>query len=207
MSSKHLSVGTIIEKNKIQSEELFLILIAAEIRDEEGVLLDTIRFVKNSENIIFEGHTFQAANFNMNINVQANSEPSISLVAQDQTRTLAQFIEAYGGLVDNKVTMTVVNSGNLTGPAEMREEFKITGASVDNYVVTFQLGTDSAVSRRFPQYRQFKDRCAWKYKGPRCKYSGPLLKCDYTLQGDNGCLAHNNIINFGGFPGLNTMSA
>lgn len=202
--SKHLSVGTIIEKNKIASEETFLILIDAEIKDEEGNYIDNIRFVKNSENILFQGNVYQASNFDININVEANTEPSISLVAQDQTRTLAQFIEAYGGLVDNQVTMIVVNSGNLEGPAEIQETFKIVGSSVDKYVVSFTLGTDSAVSKRFPQFRQFKDRCGWLYKSSRCGYAGALPKCDYTLNGANGCAAHNNISNFGGFPGLNT---
>lgn len=205
MPVKKLSVGTVIEKNKISSDNTFLILIDLEVKDEEGGVVQHVRFVKNSENIVFQGNTYQAANFTLDISVEANSEPSISLTAQDQTRTLAQFIEAYGGLVDNNVTMYVVNSAALTAPEEIRETFKITGAEVNNYIVRFQLGTPSAVNKRFPLYRQFKDRCMWRYKGPRCKYAGGMTSCDYTLNGPNGCNAHNNSINFGAFPGLNTL--
>lgn len=201
--AKHLSIGSVIEKNKIASEETFLILIDAVINDEEGNLVNTIRFVKNGENIVFGGNTYQAANFEFDVSVENNTEPSIKLSAQDQTRTLAQYIEAFGGLVKSKVTMTVVNSGNLAGPPEMQETFSVISADVSGYVVEFNLGTESAVTKRFPQYRQFKDRCGWKYKGPRCKYAGPLNKCDYTAFGTNGCVAHANIVNYGGFLGLN----
>jgi hypothetical protein len=201
--AKHLSVGTIIEKNKIQSEETFLILMSAEIKDDNGDVVNTIRFVKNNENIDFGGFNYQAANFEFDISMDVNQEPTIKLTAQDQTRTLAQYIEAYGGLVNSTVTMIVVSSNALDKPAEIEETFLITSASVNEYVVSFDLGTASAVNMRWPQYRQFKDRCPWKYKGKRCAYSGPLKTCDYTLAGGNGCMAHANVKHFGGFPGIN----
>jgi phage-related protein len=201
--AKHLSVGSIIEKNKIASEETFLILMDAIIRDEDGKTVNTLRFVKNSENIVFDGQAYQAANFSFDISMELNSEPTIKLSAEDQTRTLAQYIEAYAGLVNSTVIMTVVNSGALSGPAEIQETFKIMSASVNEYVVDFDLGTDSAVNKRWPQYRQFKDRCPWRFKSKRCGYTGPMSTCDYTLAGGNGCMAHANVKHFGGFPGLN----
>jgi phage-related protein len=201
--AKHLSVGSIIEKNKIASEETFLILMDAIIRDEDGNTVNTLRFVKNSENIVFDGQSYQAANFSFDISMELNSEPTIKLSAEDQTRTLAQYIEAYAGLVNSTVIMTVVNSGALSGPAEIQETFKIMSASVNEYVVDFDLGTDSAVNKRWPQYRQFKDRCPWRFKSKRCGYTGVMPTCDYTLAGGNGCMAHANVKHFGGFPGLN----
>jgi phage-related protein len=201
--ARHLSVGSIIEKNKIASEELFLVLIKVDVKNEEGEEVNTLTFVKNSENVVFDGLTYQASNFDLDITVENNTEPTIKLTAQDQTRVLMQYVEAYGGLVGSNVTMTVVNSGAMDAPAEIQETFKVLAATNTEYVVEFDLGTDSAVNKRFPNYRQFKDRCAWKYKGPRCKYAGPLAKCDLTLLGTNGCIAHGNIANFGGYPGLN----
>lgn len=203
--ARHLSIETIVEKNKISSENVFIILIDAEINDEDGNLVQHLRFCKNTENITWDGNEYQAANFDITINNEVNQEPRITMTAQDQTRTLGQFIEAYAGVVGSKVTMTIVNSGNLSAPAELQEEFKIISSSMQDYVVSFDLGIESAVNRRFPLYRQFKDRCPWKYKGSKCGYSGPLPKCDYTLMGPNGCAVHNNINNFGGFSGLNTM--
>lgn len=201
----HLTIGSIIEKNKIDSDHFFVTLIDAHIKDSEGNAVTTISIAQNSENVVFNGTTYQAANFEIDISVENNTEPSIRLTAQDQTRTLQQYIEAYDGLVDNEIVMTVVNTGALDRPAEISETFKILSTSNNEYVVEFQLGTDSAVNKRFPQHRQFKDRCSWKYKGPRCKYAGPMGSCSFTLFGTNGCVAHNNVINFGGFPGLNNL--
>lgn len=201
--ARHLTVGSIIEKNKIASDELFLILIKVLIKNEDGDEVAVLTFVKNSENVVFNGEAYQAANFELDITVENNSEPQITLTAQDQTRALMQYIEAYSGCVGSTVIMTVVNSAALEQPPEIQETFKVISSSNNQYVVKFDLGTDSAISKRFPNYRQFKDRCSWKYKGTRCKYAGSLEKCDYTLLGDNGCLVHNNVANFGGYPGLN----
>jgi phage-related protein len=129
----------------------------------------------------------------------------MTLAAQDQTQLLAQFVEAYDGLVGSDVTLYVVNSGALSSPPEIEETFKVVGASVQTYVVTINLGVESATSARFPPFRQFKERCVWKYKGVRCKYAGVLETCDYTRSGANGCVAHDNEINFGGFPGINDL--
>jgi phage-related protein len=201
--ARHLTVGSIIEKNKIASDELFLILIKVLIKNEDGDEVAVLTFVKNSENVVFNGEAYQAANFELDITVENNSEPQITLTAQDQTRALMQYIEAYSGCVGSTVIMTVVNSAALDQPPEIQETFKVISSSNNQYVVKFDLGTDSAISKRFPNYRQFKDRCSWKYKGTRCKYAGSIEKCDYTLLGDNGCLVHNNVANFGGYPGLN----
>jgi hypothetical protein len=210
--ARHLSIGTVVEKNKIQSEDTFIILIDATIKDDYGAYVSTLSFCKNSENIIYgvdkDGNpvNYQAANFDIDLNTELNSEPTIKLSAQDQTRTLAQYIEAYGGLIGSDLTMTVVNSGALDGPPEIQETFKIIASNVNEYVVEFDLGTESAVNKRFPLYRQFRDRCAWPYKGRRCGYTGQLATCDYTLEGSNGCIAHANVARFGAFPSLDATA-
>lgn len=201
--SKHLNLSTVIDKNKINSENTFLILIEAYVVDYNGDPVETLRIVKNSENIIFRGNTYQAASFDINITMEVNQEPNITLKAVDYSRTLGQYVDLYDGLVNNKVKMLVVNSGSLTAPPEMEEEFIIVKSDIKDYEVTIELGVETAVAQRFPNYRQFKERCAWVYKGPRCKYAGALPSCDYSRTGVNGCSVHNNEINFGGFPGIN----
>lgn len=205
MSSKHLNLSTIVDKNKIESDKAFLILFAVEIRNTAGNLVETLRFCKNSSNVTFMGNVYQAANFNLNIDIEQGKEPSVRLSAQDQTRTLASYIDAYDGLIKQTVKLLVVHEDQLDGPPEMEEDFLITECDVEDYIVSIGLGTESAIAQRFPIHRQFKDRCAWKYKGIRCKYTGALPTCDFTRTGANGCIAHNNEANFGGFPGLNDL--
>lgn len=206
MSAKHLNLSTVVDKNKIDSSNVFLILIEVKILSPEtGEEVTTIRFVKNSENVTFEGNNFQAANFSIETSNEIGQEPTLSVKAHDETRTLAQYIDAYDGLVDSKLRMIVANSASLDSPPELDEEFLIVHASSQNYQVDMNLGVQSAVSQRFPNFRQQKDRCSWKYKGPRCKYAGAMTTCDYSRTGPNGCIAHDNEINFGGFPGISEL--
>jgi phage-related protein len=200
-----LSIAAVIDKNKITSENVFLVLIEVYVQDSDGNAVSTIRFCKNSENITFDGELFTASNFELDIKLETNQEPSITLTAQDQTKALAQYIDAYDGLVRNKVRMLVVNSASLGSPAELDETFVVTSSRISGYVSTLELGVESAVSQRFPRHRQFKDRCFKTFKGPRCQYAGPDATCSYSRTGVNGCIAKGNEINFGGFPGINEL--
>lgn len=205
MPAKHLNLSTVVDKNKIASDKVFLVLLEVAVKDFSEATVATIRFCQNSSNITYQGNEFTAANFSLDIKTEANKEPEMTLQAQDQTRMLSQYVDEYDGLVKSECKLIIVNSGSLTAPPELEETFIVTGASIANYVVTINLGTESAVLQRFPNYRQFKERCVWKYKGLRCKYAGAMTSCDYTRTGPNGCIAHNNEINFGGQPGLNDL--
>ena len=200
--ARHLTIGTVIDKNKISSDESFVILIDAAIKDDDGNPVTTISFCKNSEQIIYRGVTYLPASFDISLTSDANSEPTIKLNANDYTRQLSQYVEAFSGLVNSNVTMTVINTASISSPPEIQEVFKVIGASVNEYIVELDLGTESAVSKRFPAYRQFRDRCPWKYKGSRCGYTGSMPTCDFSLYGSNGCIAHGNVQHFGGFPAL-----
>jgi phage-related protein len=205
MGAKHLNLSTVVDKNKVSSDKAFLVLFKVVVRDYLGVEVDTLRFAKNSENVVFAGDVYQAANFNLDIQVEEGKEPSVTLTAQDQTKTLATYVDLYDGLVKSDVTLYIVNEGALDGPPEIAEDFIVSDATTAEYIVTLTLGTESAVAQRFPNFRQFRNRCAWKYKGERCKYSGAMPTCDFTRDGANGCIAHGNEENFGGFPGLNDL--
>jgi phage-related protein len=205
MGAKHLNLSTVVDKNKIESDKTFLLLFKVDVKDSAGATVTTLRFARNSENVTFQGNLFVAANFELDIKVEQQSEPTVSLRAQDQTRTLSTYVDTYDGLVKSEVTLYVVHEESLNGAPEMEETFLVVDASVSDYVVSFNLGVESAVAQRFPNFRQFRNRCAWKYKGTRCKYAGALPTCDFTRDGPNGCIAHDNEINFGGFPGLNDL--
>lgn len=206
MSAKHLNLSTVVDKNKVYTDKAFIFLMEIVVTDSTGTVINTLRFAKNSENVVYKSNTYTAANFELNINVEANKEPDISISAQDQTRTIQSYLDLYDGLVKSPVNLMIVHESALpSGEPEFDEQFLVTEASVNEYVVSMKLGTESAVAQRFPNYRQFRNRCAWKYKGLRCKYAGALPTCDYTRDGANGCIAHNNEANFGGFPGLNDL--
>ena len=98
--------------------------------------------------------------------------------------------------------MRIVNSGNLTADPELEENFEILTSSANDYGISFSLGAENILTRRFPNSVQMRDRCRWRYKSAECAYVGAEVSCDLTLQGANGCAFHVNTPNFGGYPGL-----
>jgi phage-related protein len=201
-----LSVASVLEKNRIESDVPLLVALDIEVIDPSlGTYVETLRIVRNSEQITFGGNPYQPAIFDISFASEASAISNVSLSISDFTGAIQARMEEYGGGVGFNITMHVVNAGNLTQGSEVSEFFTVMGANAKDYKASFTLGADSDLLKTFPRRRQTKDFCQWRYKDPEtCKYSGALSKCDLSLQGPNGCAAHGNTINFGAFPGLNS---
>lgn len=202
-----LSVADVIDKNKIASENAWLILLKVEIRDELGFVIETLYLVKNDENIEYQGQLYTAVEFSFDFDKAANEEGSFKLNAWDVTGVLREKMEDYNGGVGSSVTITVINSGNKEAPPELEETFDVNAATAPDINVEWTLGAENPLKYAFPPREQYRDRCQWHYRGIRCKYSGDLPSCDFTKDGPNGCKAHGNLKNFGGFIGLMNNSA
>lgn len=202
-----LSIANVIDKNKIASENAWLILLTVNVRNELGQDVETLYLVKNNENIEYQGQLYTAVEFNMSIENQSNEEASVKITAYDPSGFIREKMENFDGGLFSTATITVVNSGNLSAPPEIQETFDVTGASAPDVNVEWTLGTENPLRHRFPLRDQYRDRCGWRYKSGRCKYAGPMASCDYTKDGPNGCKAHNNLKNFGGFTSLMNNAA
>jgi hypothetical protein len=204
--ARHLSVESVIDKNKVSSATAWVALLQVKIINPNTRAVEEILYIaRNDENVIFQDQVYQAANFDFQITQRQGETPSVSLTAQDQTRYIQSRMDAMAGGVFSEVVLLVVNTDRLDQPPEVSETFQITQSSAKNYVVTFNLGSENPLSVGFPRHRQFKDRCAWRYKGFGCPYAGPMTGCDYTLDGPNGCRAHFPgvlALPFRGLPGL-----
>lgn len=206
---KSLSIASVIEKNRLSSDVPFLVCIDIQVIDPiTSAFVEMLHLVRNSENITFNGFEYQALMFDINLKSEAGSQSPVSLTVTDYTKALQGRMQAYGGGVGFKVTVMVVNAGALNQPPEVIEDFEVVGASASDYVSTFDLGVESALSKTFPRRRQTRDFCQWRYKDPNtCGYTGALPKCDLSLQGTNGCAAHTNTIRFGAYPGISSNGA
>jgi len=201
--ANHLSVATVIEKNKIASNYAMLMALEIEvINPDTGVAVEMLRLVNNSEAVVFQGNEYSAFKFDINLKAEKGAIPQVTIGVTDLSGEIQSRMQAYGGGVGFNVTVIVINMGNLTQPAEVSETYQITGATTEGYIVNWTLGAENPLTMRFPKRRQFRDRCAWRYKGVECAYVGPLASCDFTLQGPNGCAVHENTPRYGGFPGL-----
>ena len=205
--ARHLSAASAIDRSRLSSSTAWLILLKLEIADPNTrQTVETVHLVANDEDITFDGNLYTAANFVINIDQGQNQAPSVTLVAQDQTGMIERKIEDYAGGVMSQVVMMVVNSDRLEHEPEIENTFDVVSSSAKDGVVSFELGSENPLTIQFPKHTQMKDRCSWRYKGYGCEYAGPMGSCDYTLDGPNGCRAHDNVERFRGQPGLVRMN-
>ena len=200
---KGMSLANVIEKNKIASGNAFLVTMEIQLVDSStGLTVDTIFVVNNNEDITYKSQLYTAFPFDLTIRQESGGIPEITLTAMDYQSVLIQHLNNLSGATGSLFIMRVINSGNLSGDAELEETLELVKSSGSNFSVSLTLGAENALNRNFPSSIQMRDRCRWRYKSTECGYVGALPTCDLTLQGPNGCAAHANTPNFGGFPGL-----
>lgn len=204
---RHLSVATVIEKQKIASSVAFVPLLEIDVVDPKTrAFIETLRFARNSEDLNWQGNNYIAGSFDFTTSQEAGAQPSLQVSIVDYTKAVQSRMQAYGGGINFTVRVIIVNTGNMAQPPEVLETFTVVGASAKDFNANFTLGAENPLTMRFPRRRQFRDRCLWRYKGVECGYGGALPTCDFTLLGPNGCSAHSNIPRFGGFIGIGVNS-
>jgi phage-related protein len=202
-----LSVATVLEKNRVDSDVPFLPLIDIEVVDPAtGSYVETLRFVRNDEPITHDGNEYVPVDFDLTLTQAINEQARLDLSIVDYSQAVQAQMQAYGGGVGFNVTFRVVDASQLAEPPEIVEYFEVISASAADYSASFQLGSENALTAAFPKRRQTRDFCQWRFKDPEtCGYVGPATECDLTLQGDKGCVAKGwKPITFGGFPGINS---
>ncbi len=202
--TKSLSVASVIEKNRLSSDTAWLICLDIDVIDPASAgLVETIHIVRNTEAITFNGFDYQPASFDIELKEESGTQQSIKLTIRDYTLAVQQRMQDYAGGVGFGVAITVVNADALSQPPEIVENFEVIGAESASYACTFTLGAENNISKTFPRRRQTKDYCQWRYKSEECGYTGSMPSCDLSLKGMNGCGAHQNVVHFGAFPGIN----
>lgn len=205
---KHLSLGTVVEKNRIASKEAFIVLCEIDVTDDQtGALIETIRLARNNEDITHKGESYRAVYFEFDAVETSDGVPDISVSFEDPTQEVMARCERYGGGIGWKIRFKLVNTADIDADPEIEEMVYIVGATANNYNVELNLGARNPLAQRFPRNLQWRDKCGWIYKGEGCGYTGPEEFCDYTLQGPDGCSVKGNTRRFRGLPGIRPRGA
>lgn len=188
----NLSTAAIIEKNKVSTDGVYLLLLTIQYKQEEP-----IRLVLNNEKITFKGVDYYPYYFSLSEVKQTSTElPSCTLIVSNITGTISRILETYDGASGGKVTVAVINT-NISDEILQEEHFVIAGATAKKDYVSIKLGCGASLDRRYPNVRIMKDWCPFKFKGVRCGYKGPLTTCNKTL---TDCRERGNNTRFGGEP-------
>lgn len=195
-----LSSAAIIEKNKISSDGVWLVLLEINVPG----MGQAIRLVRNTEDITWAGVQWVAFPFDLDeIGENSNGEiPNVAIRVSNVTRVIQGIIEKAGGGVGSTLTIRVVHSKHLDiDQPELEEEFCALSASCSAQWVTFNLGQSYPVMSRRPIYRYLKNHCQFIYGDVECGVALDTLQqypnCSKTL---TDCRTRGNSVRFGGEP-------
>lgn len=204
---KNISLASVIQKNQVSSTDAWLIAMKIHVKDfATAQIVEEIRVINNDEITTIEGEDYEPFPFEIDIKESSSALPTVNVTIQDQTQIVQSYMQRYGGGVGFEIDLMIVRASSATETyiePELVEYFQVTTSSVADYVVSWDLGAENPLRRQFPKRRQNDDQCGFIYKDPdTCCYAGELGTCDLTLNGANGCRAHNNVANFGAYPGI-----
>ncbi len=204
---KNLSLSSIMQVNSFSSDAVWLIALKIHVRDHTtGAVVDQIRVVNNSEITIIEDEEYEPMSFSIDIKEETNQLPTVSITIQDQAEIVGGYMQRYGGGVGFNIDLMIIRASTATDTyvePELVEFFVVTTSSYKDYVASWNLGAENPLRKMFPLRKQEKDQCGFRYKqSDTCGYVGSKPTCDLSLDGANGCRAHNNAPNYGAFPGI-----
>ena len=167
-------------------------------------VVETIYVTNSDESVEWNGNTYVRYPFEVELKQEAKEMPELTLSMQDVSGLLHARVTQYRGAVGFRVRVIGMNADTMDEP-EIQEDFFVLSSNQNDFTVSFQIGTAQSTMSAFPPRRQFRDVCAWRYKGDECGYSGEMPTCSRSYNGTNGCIAHNNGRRYGGFPTFNTQ--
>lgn len=209
----NLSLAATLEKHKLDSTNPWYVLL--DLSMNGSVIL---RLARSTDDVVFQGNTYSAFAFEIDTITDKSSGQlqQISLRAANANRLLEGYLTQYNGGVGGTVTIYVVSATNLAGEPDLMVTFQVEDASSDEEWATFTLGADNPMRQPMPKFIYMSNHCRHVYNSPTlqaanhpdglgCGYLGPMASCSLTLDGPNGCRAHDNTARFGGFPGIDTQ--
>lgn len=197
----------ILEKNKIVQSSAWVWLAQVEMSPTE-----VIRLAANNTDVTFLSETWTAFPFRVNDLTESNDGelPRFSVFCVDVTGGIKREVRKNNGLGDKKVTLFKVPSALLASPVD--------GSSRKNYLtwqsyvisttylnngVSFQISSKPLIKVAGPRGKIVRGSCPYTFKDANtCQYSGAGTVCDKSLDGPQGCSFYDNVINYGGFPGV-----
>ena len=201
-------------KNLIASDNAWIMLFEIAVSDVE-----VLRLTNNEEAVTFNSLVYSPFPIMMETMEESGQGdlPYINVTVSNVEQVLNEYLERQNGLLDQAVTMKLINEANLADDAaSITINLVIRETTVTETAVTFRLSHHPFFEIDMPHQRYYRGRCRWAFKSTQCGWSQLTTDsdtCDKTLDGSNGCQAHGDITTadggtanhparFGGFPGI-----
>ena len=195
--SLDLPTALVAEKNKLDTTSAWLWFLSVTLPDST-----VLRYVRNTEDITFGGNVYFATYFKISgMATSIDGEiPQVVLKVANAGRRLTEYVNDHDGLEGCDITLTRVNSKNLSADySELESTFRIAGFDEDEQFCNFRLGAPNLLHRKFPLHELTDIECDYVFKDPYCGYSGAETTCDGTIE---QCISRGNTQRYGGDLGL-----
>lgn len=193
-------------KNALNSTEAWVSLFEIQISDNE-----VFRLTNNHTAITWNSEVYSPFPivFESMEETSSGDLPYLNIAVGNVDGLLSTYLNQNNGLLDKNVKLKIVHTSNLTTQTAVIEtSLVIRSTTVSDQSVVFKLSHHPFFEVEFPHQRYHRHRCRWAFKSGECGWvtanggTGSSEVCDKTLDGSNGCTAHNNQARFGGFPGI-----
>jgi len=161
-----LDSDAIVEKNKLTSTNVEILLIEVNYEDE-----DTIRICLNNEEVVWPavtGETWYPAIFSLTgLSETKDAEiPKVTLSFYDLENTIIPLLEEFSGCSGAEVIIRIVHSNYLPNTTpHLEETMELIDSSVnDSLLVNINLGAENLSNLRIPKQRYLKNNCRFKFK-------------------------------------------
>jgi phage-related protein len=200
-----LSLAAQQDKSKLASGDAWILLLDLVWNGEH------IRLARNIDAVNFDAgdgngiQSYEPFNFELTVEQPGGGQlPSLTLTASNTLRLLQGVIEQYAGFAGATANLYVYNTAHPAGEPDLALSTTVMRSSSTASKVTFTCSAPSPMRMLFPRFLYRATFCMWvsNYKGAQCGYAGVLTNCDGTYDGPDGCIAHDNAMRFGAFPGI-----
>jgi phage-related protein len=193
----------LMQKNLISTPSAWFYTLDVEVTE-----ILTLYFVKNNEEIIYNGNTYIPMNFILDpASNNARGEIQVfTLKVANVRKTMQRYLRDAEGCVGYNITIRQINSELVhLSFADVELTYEILKSEYDNQWAIFTLGAPNPMKRRYPTHRYLPKQCNWVRnfgEDVECKYSGTDLTCTGTYA---DCYAKGNTRRFGGHFGMDNM--
>jgi len=191
-----------VEKNKLISDSVFLVLLEIHIPSVPEI----IRIVNNNEDINWNSFDWQMFPFELDeISENSNAETSqFQIKVSNINNIIGVYLRQYdnylkqNGFKPITTTLYIINTKDLDNTEPVYStNLVLSTASITALEVSFTVSARDLYRARTPIYKMYPNNCRWNFKMVECGYEGNQIACDKSL---GRCRQLNNSARFGGFP-------
>jgi phage-related protein len=202
------SAELLAEAVKPRGTGVWLWLIAIELQTD-ATESRWVLVTSHSEPVEFAGHTYHPWRVRLP-RIESGGPGDLAGARCELSNAggvAAEYLRQFEGLEGRRIVVRLANSLHLDAAEHaLPHTYEIADSQVDAGVAILTLGQLPLHALQCPSRRFARLVCGVPFRGLLCGWvssqGGDATACDRTLDGPNGCGAHNNVPRFGGQPSM-----